>query len=55
MPTTSPREVLRGIERGDELILPDEASRAAYDLKRNDRPAYDALMRAQAAKLEELA
>ena len=48
-------EVLRGIERGDELILPDEASRAAYDLKRNDRPAYDALMRAQAAKLEELA
>jgi NAD(P)-dependent dehydrogenase (short-subunit alcohol dehydrogenase family) len=46
--------VLAGVVRGDELILPDEAARAAYDLKRNDRPAYDALLRAQAAKLEKV-
>jgi NAD(P)-dependent dehydrogenase (short-subunit alcohol dehydrogenase family) len=44
--------VLDGIDRGEELILPDEAARAAYHLKITDRPAYDALMRAQAAKLE---
>ena len=44
--------ILEGIERGEELIVPDEAARAAYELKRDDRPAYDALMRAQARKLE---
>jgi NAD(P)-dependent dehydrogenase (short-subunit alcohol dehydrogenase family) len=44
--------VLAGVERGEELILPDDAARTAYALKRDDRPAYDALMRAQAAKLE---
>jgi NAD(P)-dependent dehydrogenase (short-subunit alcohol dehydrogenase family) len=44
--------VLDGIERGEELIVPDEAARAAYALKRDDRAAYDAVMRAQAAKLE---
>jgi NAD(P)-dependent dehydrogenase (short-subunit alcohol dehydrogenase family) len=44
--------VLDGIDRGEELILPDEAARAAYRLKTTDRPAYDALLRAQAAKLE---
>jgi len=46
-------EVLAGIERGDELVLPDEAARAVYRLKTSDRPAYDAMMRAQAAKLEQ--
>ena len=44
--------VLEGIERGDELIVPDDSARAAYELKQNDRKAYDAVMRAQAAKLE---
>ena len=46
------RAVLEGVERGDELIVPDEPARAAYELKREDRPAYDAMMRRQAAKLE---
>jgi NAD(P)-dependent dehydrogenase (short-subunit alcohol dehydrogenase family) len=44
--------ILGGIEHGDELILPDEAARAAYALKHSDRAAYDEMMRAQAAKLE---
>ena len=46
-------EVLAGIDHGTELVLPDEAARAAWLLKTQDRAAYDALMRAQAAKLEE--
>ena len=48
-------EVLAGLERGDELILPDEAARAAYALKVGDRAAYDAVMRRQAAKLDTVA
>lgn len=47
--------VLAGIDAGDELVLPDGSARAAYALKTHDRPSYDALMRAQAAKLEERA
>jgi NAD(P)-dependent dehydrogenase (short-subunit alcohol dehydrogenase family) len=43
--------VLDGLDRGDELILPDEAARAAYELKVSDRAAYDAVMRKQAARL----
>jgi NAD(P)-dependent dehydrogenase (short-subunit alcohol dehydrogenase family) len=43
--------VLAGMERGDELILPDDAARTAYELKLADRPAYDQLMRKQAARL----
>jgi NAD(P)-dependent dehydrogenase (short-subunit alcohol dehydrogenase family) len=43
--------VLEGMDRGDELIIPDDAARAAYDLKLNDRPAYDHVMRRQAARL----
>jgi NAD(P)-dependent dehydrogenase (short-subunit alcohol dehydrogenase family) len=46
--------VLEGLDRGDELILPDPAARAAYDLKLTDRAAYDAQLRRQAARLEEL-
>ena len=46
--------VLAGIDAGDELILPDEAARAAYALKLDDRPAYDATMRRQAARLQAL-
>jgi NAD(P)-dependent dehydrogenase (short-subunit alcohol dehydrogenase family) len=45
------REVLAGVDRGEELILPDDAARAAYQLKLSDRPAYDAVMRKQAARL----
>lgn len=47
--------VLRGVDEGRELILPDEAARAAYALKVSDREGYDALMRAQAKKLEQAA
>lgn len=32
--------------------VPDDAARAAYHLKWADRPAYDRMMREQAAKLE---
>jgi NAD(P)-dependent dehydrogenase (short-subunit alcohol dehydrogenase family) len=46
------REVLAGMDRGEELIVPDAAARQAWDLKRHDRPTYDVVMRAQAAKLE---
>lgn len=43
--------VLEAVDRGEELILPDEAARAAYQLKVTDRAAYDAVMRKQAAHL----
>ena len=46
--------VLAGVDAGDELILPDPAARAAYALKLQDRPAYDATMRHQAARLERI-
>ena len=46
--------VLDGIDRGEELILPDPAARAAYALKQSDRAAYDAQLRRQAARLETL-
>jgi hypothetical protein len=44
--------VLDGVDRGDELILPDDAARGAYQLKVTDRAAYDAVMRKQAAHLD---
>jgi NAD(P)-dependent dehydrogenase (short-subunit alcohol dehydrogenase family) len=47
--------VLAGVDAGDELIVPDEAARAAYDLKRNHRDAYDTEMRRTAARLKERA
>jgi NAD(P)-dependent dehydrogenase (short-subunit alcohol dehydrogenase family) len=43
--------VLEGMERGEELIMPDDAARAAYQLKLTDRAAYDQVMRKQAARL----
>lgn len=43
--------VLAGLDDGDEVILPDEAARAAYGLKVSDRAGYDAVMRKQAARL----
>ena len=45
--------VLEGLDRGDELIVPDEPARAAYALKLSDRPAYDAQMRGTAARAKE--
>jgi NAD(P)-dependent dehydrogenase (short-subunit alcohol dehydrogenase family) len=47
-------EVLAGLDRGDELIVPDQPARDAWALKQTDRAAYDAVMRDQAAKLEAL-
>lgn len=47
--------VLEGIDGGDEVVLPDPAARAAYDLKRSDRAAYDQTMRRQASRLHALA
>ena len=44
--------MLEGLDRGDELIVPDQPARDAYALKQADRAAYDAVMRAQAAKLD---
>jgi len=46
--------ILAGLDVGDEMILPDPMARAAYDLKLEDRPAYDAQMRRQAARLDRL-
>ena len=46
--------VLAGLDAGETLILPDPMARAAYDLKLRDRPGYDAQMRRQAARLDEL-
>ena len=42
--------VLAGMDAGDDVIVPDEAARQAYFLKWADRPAYDAVMRDQAAQ-----
>jgi NAD(P)-dependent dehydrogenase (short-subunit alcohol dehydrogenase family) len=47
--------VVEAVDRGEEVVLPDPAARAAYDLKLTDRAAYDAQLRRQAARLEELA
>ncbi len=44
--------VLEGLDRGDEIIIPDAAAQMAVDLKRNDRATYNDVMRAQAAKLD---
>ncbi|MEZ5096596.1 MAG: SDR family NAD(P)-dependent oxidoreductase [Nocardioides sp.] len=46
--------VLAGLDRGEELILPDPAAASAWALKQTDRAAYDAQLRHQAARLEEL-
>ena len=45
--------VVEGVERGDELILPDQPARTAYALKLSDRSAYDGQMRATAARAME--
>ena len=45
--------VLAGLAAGEELIVPDEAARTAWQLKQQDRATYDLVMRSQAAKLDE--
>ena len=45
--------VIEGMANGEDVIVPDQAARQAWGLKQSDRPAYDAVMRAQAAKLEQ--
>jgi NAD(P)-dependent dehydrogenase (short-subunit alcohol dehydrogenase family) len=46
--------VLAALDAGDEVVLPDPMARAAYRQKLTDRPAYDAQLRRQAARLDEL-
>jgi short-subunit dehydrogenase len=46
--------VLAGVDAGDDVIVPDQPARDAWALKQSDRAAYDAMMRAQAAKLDSL-
>jgi NAD(P)-dependent dehydrogenase (short-subunit alcohol dehydrogenase family) len=46
--------VLAGIDADEQIILPDPAARAAYDLKLRNRTAYDAQMRHQAERLSRL-
>ncbi len=43
--------VLAGLDAGDEVILPDDAARAAYGLKVADRAGYNTVMRKQAERL----
>lgn len=46
--------VLEGLGRGEEVILPDSAARDAWQLKQRDRAGYDAVMRKQAEKLDQI-
>jgi NAD(P)-dependent dehydrogenase (short-subunit alcohol dehydrogenase family) len=46
--------VLAGLDAGDEIILPDPAAKAAWQLKQTDRAAYDAQMRRQGERLDRL-
>ena len=45
--------VVAGLDRGDELIVPDEPARAACSRKLTDRRAYDAQMRGIASRMKE--
>jgi NAD(P)-dependent dehydrogenase (short-subunit alcohol dehydrogenase family) len=45
--------VLEAIDRGDDVVLPDEPARAAYALKLADRKAYDEQMRGIARRMKE--
>jgi NAD(P)-dependent dehydrogenase (short-subunit alcohol dehydrogenase family) len=45
--------VIEGVDRGEDLVLPDEPARAAYSLKLSDRSAYDAQMRRTATRMKE--
>jgi NAD(P)-dependent dehydrogenase (short-subunit alcohol dehydrogenase family) len=45
------REIVEGVDRGDRVIVPDDAARAAVALKRDDPDGYHQVMVAQAKKL----
>ncbi len=45
--------VVAGVDAGEELIVPDEPARAAYDAKLHHRAAYDEQMRGIAARIKE--
>lgn len=45
------REIVDGVDRGDRVIVPDDAARGAVALKRGDPEAYHRVMVGQAAKL----
>jgi NAD(P)-dependent dehydrogenase (short-subunit alcohol dehydrogenase family) len=45
--------VIDGLDRGLDLVVPDEPARAAYALKLGDREAYDAQMRSIASRAVE--
>jgi NAD(P)-dependent dehydrogenase (short-subunit alcohol dehydrogenase family) len=45
--------VVEGIERREELILPDEGARSSYSLKLTDRAAYEAEMQVTARRAKE--
>lgn len=49
------RATLAALEDGEDLVLPDPAGRAAWELKLNDPAAYRAVMRDQATKLHAVA
>jgi NAD(P)-dependent dehydrogenase (short-subunit alcohol dehydrogenase family) len=46
--------VIAGIDRGEELIIPDYVAQSAWDQKQRNRELYDQVMRAQAAKLDRI-
>ena len=46
--------VVAGVDDGEELIVPDQPARDAWELKQQHRATYDAVMRLQAAKLDAL-
>lgn len=45
--------VVAGVDRGEDLIVPDEPARVAVDAKLRHREAYDQQMRATAARMKE--
>jgi NAD(P)-dependent dehydrogenase (short-subunit alcohol dehydrogenase family) len=45
--------VVAGVDAGEELIVPDEPARTAYDAKLHHRDAYDQQMRGIAARIKE--
>lgn len=45
--------VIEGVDRGDEVIVPDEPARVAYDAKLHHRAAYDEQMRVIAMRMQE--
>ncbi len=46
-------EVVAAVDRGEDLVVPDEPARTAYTAKLTDRPGYDRQMRGIAARMKE--